>query len=71
MKTVVERFKIGGTNCRPSMPSDALQRALGSTIAIDMINQILHVPTERGYITARKGDTILCYDDGTFEVEGL
>lgn len=70
MKKIVERFIIGGTNGRPSMPSDALQRALGSTIAIDMINQVLHVPTERGYITARKGDAILCYDDGNFEVEG-
>ena len=69
MKKIVERFKIGGTNGRPSMPSDALQRALGAVIKIDMFTQTLRVPTESGYITARKGDAVLCYDDGTFGVE--
>ena len=68
-KTIVERFLIGGTNGRPSMPSEALQRALGSTIAIDVINQVLHVPTKKGYIAARKGDTILYYSDGSYDVE--
>lgn len=69
MKKIVERFIIGGTNIRPSMPSDELQRALGTIIQIDMFSQELHVPTDSGTVTAKPGDTILCYDDGTFEVE--
>lgn len=69
MKKIVEKFVIGGRNGHPSMPSDKLQRAIGSEIAIDVINQTLFVPTDNGFKTARKGDTIICYSDGTYDVE--
>lgn len=67
-KTIVERFLIGGSAGHPSMPSDKLQRAIGSEIAIDVINQTLFVPTDNGFKTARKGDTIICCSDGTYDV---
>ena len=68
-KTIVERFLIGGSAHHPSMPSSTLQKALGTKIAVDVINHTLFVPTDNGYQSARKGDTILCFNDGTFDVE--
>lgn len=68
-KKVVERFKIGGSAGHPSMPSAVLQRAIGTEILVDIESQKLIVPTEKGNIEAVKGDTIICFSDGTFEVE--
>jgi hypothetical protein len=68
-KTIVERFVIGGRNGHPSMPSDKLQRALGAEIQIDISSQTLCVPTDNGMTKASKGDTIVCYDDGSYDVE--
>lgn len=68
-KTIVERFLIGGNNIRPSIPSPALQKAFGNEIQIDVINQTLYVPTENGITKATKGDTIICFSNGTFDVE--
>ena len=67
---VVERFRIGGQpNGSPSMPSAVLQRAIGSTIRVDIANHTLTVPTLKGFKLAYPGDTIICYDDGTYDVE--
>lgn len=69
-KTVVERFKIGGSAGHPSMPSNMLQRAIGTKIEVDIANKTLYVLTSKGHIAAaRNGDTIICYDDCTFDVE--
>ena len=68
-KTIVERFLIGGGANHPSMPSPTLQRALGTKIGIDIDLHILYVPTSEGTKAAGKGDTILCFKDGTFDVE--
>jgi hypothetical protein len=51
------------------MPSDKLQKALGSEIWIDMELQQLSVPTDSGRKIANKGDAIICYSDGTYDVE--
>lgn len=70
MKKIVERFKIGGSAGHPSMPSNMLQRAIGTIIEVDIASKILYVPTSKGYVAAaRNGDTIICYDDYTFDVE--
>lgn len=68
-KTIVERFLIGGSAGHPSMPSTALQRAFGNEIEIDVMRQEMRVPTENGYKIAVKGDTIICYSDGSYDVE--
>ncbi len=68
-KTIVERFLIGGSAHHASMPSVKLQEALGSEIWIDVELQLLSVPTSNGRKTASKGDTIICYSDGTYDVE--
>jgi hypothetical protein len=51
------------------MPSIKLQKALGSEIWIDVELQQLSVPTDSGRKIANKGDTIICYSDGTYDVE--
>ena len=68
-KAIVERFLIGGSAHHPSMPSDKLQKALGSEIWVDVELQQLSVPTDSGRKIANKGDTIICYSDGTYDVE--
>ena len=69
-KTIVERFLIGGSAHHASMPSVNLQKALGSEIWIDVKLQQLSVPTDSGRKIANKGDMIICYSDGTYDVEG-
>ena len=69
MKKIVERFLIGGSSIGPSMPSARLQRAIGREIEIDILSQTLLVPTSTGRVRASKGDRIICYDDGSYEVE--
>ncbi len=68
-KTIVERFLIGGSAHHPSMPSVKLQKAIGSEIWVDIHLQQLSVPTDSGRKIANKGDTIICYSDGTYDVE--
>lgn len=68
-RQIVERFLIGGSAHHPSMPSVALQKALGTIIKVDIENQTLIVPTADGYVRAKKGDTVICYNDGTYGVE--
>ena len=67
-KTEVDSFTIGGTAAGPSMPGRKIHAMLGTRIAIDVHMHVLHVPTPRGYVTARIGDRIILYDDGTLEV---
>lgn len=69
MKRVVERFKVGGTNGHPSMPSDRLQAAIGREIQVDIMAHTLGVPTDDGIKIADVGSTIICYSDGTYDVE--
>lgn len=69
MSKVVERFTIGGINRHPSMPSTVLQKALGSTIRINIEDHTLIVPTQKGYKVAYVGDTVIRYDDGMLDVE--
>lgn len=68
-KAIVERFLIGGSAGHPSMPSTALQRAFGNEIEIDVMRQEMRVPTENGHKIAIKGDTIICYSDGTYDIQ--
>ena len=69
MKKIVEKFRIGGNPTGPSMPSAKLQRAIGSVIGVDIINHTLSVPTDVGIKVAAVGDTIICYDDNSYDVE--
>jgi len=68
-KQIVERFLIGGSAHHPSIPSAALQKAIGTIIKVDIENRTLIVPTADGYVRAKIGDTVICYDDGTYGVE--
>ena len=68
-KTSFARFLIEGSAHHPSMPSSTLQKALGTKIGIDRDLHILYVPTSEGTKAAGKGDTIICYSDGTYDVE--
>lgn len=69
MSKVIDSFTIGGTAAGPSLPGAVIQKALGSTIEIDMFSKSLFVPTPDGIKRARQGDRVLAYDDGTFAVE--
>lgn len=62
-KAIVESFTIGN-----GIPSERLQRALGSEIKIDVANQELYVPVGKEIKIASVGDTIQCYEDGTYDV---
>lgn len=67
---IVERFRVGGNRIGgPSLPSSTLQKALGTIIRVNIESHTLTVPTREGYKTAHVGDTILCYEDATFDVE--
>lgn len=70
MSKIVERFRIGGQpDGSPSIPSSTLSQALGTKIKVDIQNQVLIVPTTKGYKMASAGDTVVCFDDGSFDVE--
>lgn len=69
MRTEVDRFTVGGTMAGASLPGKVIQQALGSTIEIDIIGHRLFVPTPTGTKVATKGNCVVAYNDGTFEVE--
>ena len=60
---IIESFTVGN-----GMPSERLQRALGNEIGIDVVRQELYVPVGEEMKIASVGDTIQCYEDGTFYV---
>lgn len=68
-KKIVNRFTIGGTAAGPSIPSGAISRALGKEIGIDMIGHRLYVPVGGCFKVAEPGDTIVAYEDDSFDVE--
>ncbi len=68
-KKIKEIFVVGGTPEGPSIPQECIQEALGKVIAIDIITRSLIVPTEQGIKVARPGDSIIAYEDKTFDVE--
>lgn len=65
----ISRFTVGGTEAGASIPSGVIQRALGTKIMIHIGTRVLDVPTPTGMKRAEVGDTIIAYDDDTFDVE--
>lgn len=66
-RKIIERFTVGGTKSGPNLPSSrALQDALGTRIIVT--GRMLIVPTPTGTKVAQRGDTILVYDDNSFDV---
>lgn len=60
---IIESFTVGN-----GMPSERLQRALGNEIGIDVVRQELYVPVGEEMKIASVGDTIQCYENGTYDV---
>lgn len=69
MKRIVDSFTVGGTKAGMSMPGPKLQAMLGRRIQICVESMTLYVPTANGVETARKGDRIVLFEDGTLGVE--
>lgn len=69
MSKVISKFTIGGTEAGPSITSGIFQRAIGNEIRVNTCKHELYVPTKYGRKTARPGDTVVAYDDNSFDVE--
>ncbi|MDO4649902.1 MAG: hypothetical protein Q4B26_14780 [Eubacteriales bacterium] len=69
MSREVSRFTVGGTAAGPSIPAGPIAAALGTKIIIDMFSKSLIVPTTDGMKRANQGDTVVAYEDGSFDVE--
>lgn len=67
---IVNRFTIGGfgRNDGQVSPSEFFRTLCSVRIKINVFSHTVSVPTLKGYVDATVGDTILEFEDGTFDV---